>query len=108
MASITDDRAVEHARGRHADAPTRVPPTGWKDILLRTFKEIGNDRVTLVAAGVTYFLLLALFPTLTAFVSIYGLFADRSAIAEHISMLASVVPAGGLELISGQLERLTA
>jgi membrane protein len=107
MSSITHDRALQEGRGRQADAPTGVPPRGWKDILLRTFKEIGDDRVTLVAAGVTYFLLLALFPTLTAFVSIYGLFADRSTIAEHMAMLSTVVPAGGLDLVNDQLQRLT-
>ena len=96
-----------HDRGRDADAPQQIPPSGWKDILWRTYREINDDRVTLIAAAVTYYLLLALFPTLTAFVSIYGLFVDRATVAEHIGLLSSVVPEGGMAIVNDQLTRLT-
>lgn len=96
-----------HGHGRHADAPQEIPPAGWKDVLWRTYREINDDRVTLIAAAVTYYLLLALFPTLTAFVSIYGLFVDQATVAEHINMLSSVVPEGGMEIVNEQLTRLT-
>lgn len=95
------------AHGRQADAPQEIPAVGWKDVLLRTYREIGEDRVTLIAAAVTYYLLLSLFPTLTAFVSIYGLFADRATVGEHINMLSSVVPEGGMTIINEQLTALT-
>src|SRR5687768_3089948 len=75
-AAETSRRAAERHRGRTADAPTEVPPKGWKDILWRTWSEISDDRITLISAGATYYLLLSIFPTLTAFVSLYGLFAD--------------------------------
>lgn len=94
-------------RGVGATSPTSIPPKGWKDILRRTWSEISDDRILLIAAGVTYYLLLALFPTLTAFVSIYGLFTDSSTVAQHISMLAAYVPAGFLEIIKDQLTALT-
>jgi membrane protein len=106
MSSHARERAREDGRGRRADSPAEMPPLGWKDIGLRTLSEIGEDRVTLVAAGVTYYLLLALFPTITAFVSIYGLFADPATVRDHVSMLAALVPAGGLAVINDQLERL--
>jgi membrane protein len=102
----TADRAAERHRGRSAAAPQEVPPKGWKDILWRTWREISNDRVTLIAAGATYYLLLSIFPTLTAFVSIYGLFADPRTIAEHVAIVSSLVPAGGIEIIREQLTRL--
>jgi membrane protein len=60
----------------------------------------------LVAAGATFYLLLALFPALTAFVSLYGFVADPATIVDHISLLATVVPAGGLDLIRERLESL--
>jgi membrane protein len=103
----TADRAAEQHRGRSAAAPQQVPPKGWKDILWRTWREISNDRVTLIAAGATYFLLLSIFPTLTAFVSIYGLFADPRTVTEHVAIVSSLVPAGGIEIIREQLTRLT-
>lgn len=92
-------------RGQNAQSPAQIPPGGWKDVLWRTFKEIGDDRVTLVAAGATYFLLLALFPSLTAFVSLYGLFTDPATVAEHVTTLSSFIPEG-VQIIQEQLARV--
>ena len=61
--------------GRAADHPAEIPPRGWKDILIRTYRSISEDRVTALAAGVTYYVLLALFPGIAALVSIYGMIA---------------------------------
>lgn len=97
----------DSVHGRNATSPHQIPPPGWKDVLWRTYKEIGADRVTLIAAAVTYYLLLALFPTLTAFVSIYGLFTEPATVTEHVRLLSSVVPAGGMAIIDEQLTRLT-
>lgn len=99
-----EDRAPE--RGRQATAPQRIPPEGWIPILKRVFASLGEDRVMLTAAGVTYYTLLALVPALTALVSIYGLFADRATVLEHVGLLAGIVPEGGLDIISEQLERI--
>ena len=48
-----------------------VPARGWKDILLRVWKNIGKDRVVVVAAGVTFYSVLALFPAIAALVALY-------------------------------------
>lgn len=61
--------AKEHGRGRDAHRATAIPFAGWKDILWRTYGQVSKDRVLLVAAGVTFYALLALFPALTALVS---------------------------------------
>ncbi|HZY69348.1 MAG TPA: YhjD/YihY/BrkB family envelope integrity protein, partial [Devosia sp.] len=107
MASIASERLHQTGRGRQAEAPQKIPARGWKDVLFRTFKEVGDDRVTLIAAGVTYFLLLALFPTISAMVSVYGIFADPATVQDHMTALSGVVPAGGLEIINEQLTRLS-
>ena len=60
----------------------------------------------MIAAAVTYFLLLSLFPTMTAFVSIYGLFTDPATVTEHLQLLSSFVPEGGMEILNEQLTRL--
>lgn len=100
-------RKHETGRGRHAYGPTEMPARAWKDILWRTWSEISDDRITLVAAGATYFLLLALFPTIVAFVSVYGIFADASTVNRHVALLAGIVPAGGMAILDEQLTRLT-
>lgn len=95
-------------RGRAADRPSEMSPRGWKDILLRTYKSISSDRVFSLSAGVTYYILLSLFPALTALVSIFGLFGDTAIIAQQVDSLALIIPAGGLDIIHQQLDRLTA
>jgi membrane protein len=62
---------AEPGRGRNAHAPWAIPSLGWKDILWRTYRDIGRDRLPSLAGGVTFYLLLATFPALAAFVSIY-------------------------------------
>jgi membrane protein len=93
--------------GEGAQTPADIPAPGWRDILWRVYEEIGNDRVLAVAAGVTFYVLLAIFPAVTALVSIYGLFADPAAIQQHLSSIASFVPGGALDVLGGQIERIT-
>src|SRR5688500_13399472 len=100
------DAAIESGRGRRADTPSKIPWEGWKDILWRTWAEFSADRITLIAAGATFYLLLALFPALAAFVSIYGFVADPVTIADHIAFLGGVLPSGGIDLIRTQLTAL--
>ena len=72
-----------------------------------TLSQIGTDRVTAVAGGITFFGLLSLFPALTAFVSIYGLVADPATIAGHLDMLESFLPQGALGIIRDQVQAIT-
>jgi membrane protein len=103
-----DDQAAEDGRGRHASSPWEIPWAGWKDILWRTYARIGDDRLLAVAAGVVFYGLLAIFPAITALVSLYGLFAKASTISEHLSLASGVLPAGGMEIIQEQINRITA
>jgi membrane protein len=100
------DASTETARGRDAEWPSQIPGRGWKDVLWRVYREIGEDRVTLIAAGAAFYLLLALFPAIGVFVSIYGFVADPATIADQVVFLGGVLPAGGLDLINDQLETL--
>ncbi len=93
-------------RGRQADHPAEIPAAGWKDILLRTYHAVGENRITLVSAGVTFFTLLAIFPAVAALVSIYGLVADPSTIAGQLHSLEGILPQGALEIVGDQVTRL--
>jgi membrane protein len=94
-------------RGRDAETPGEIPAKGWKDIAWRVYEGIQNDRVLLVAAGVTFYALLALFPATAAIVSLYGLFADASSINEHLRLASGFLPEGALEVIGDQVNRIT-
>jgi membrane protein len=100
------DRARERGRGRRALSPLQIPWTGWKDILWRTYEEIGEDRLLAIAAGVVFYSLLALFPAITAGVSVYALFADTSTIANHIADLSTLLPGGAIDIVSEQVRRI--
>ncbi|MCQ8783317.1 YihY/virulence factor BrkB family protein [Mangrovibrevibacter kandeliae] len=100
-------RSHQQGRGRQAQRPSDIPRQGWKDIFWRLWGEISDDRVMLVAAGVTYYILLAFVPGLTATISMYGLVADPHTIAEQVSMLQGIVPGGALDILNDQLNRLT-
>jgi len=78
---------------------------GWA-IARAAFAEFRTDRVLAVAAGVAFYGLLALFPTLTVLVSLYGLFAERSQIGSDIASLSEFLPAGALPIVSEQISRI--
>jgi Virulence factor BrkB len=101
-------RAGEPGRGRHARAPWHIPWKGWKDIFWRTYQQIGEDRLLAVAAGVVFYGLLAVFPAVTALVSLYGLFASPAAISDQLALLSGILPDSAVEILREQIGRLTA
>src|SRR4051812_48958640 len=60
---------LNNSRGRLADRPSEIPAPGWKDILLRVYHNISEHRVIALAAGVTFYTLLAIFPAIAALVA---------------------------------------
>lgn len=95
-------------RGRRAARPWEIPAAGWKDILWRFAREVVEDDVLTVARGVAFSGILALFPALAAFVSVYGLFADVGSAREHLAALTGLVPAAALTMIGDQMVRIVA
>lgn len=100
--------AQQIGRGREADRPGEIPSRGWKDILIRTFKEFGDDQIPLVAAGCTFYTLLALFPGVTALVALYGLVSDPTEAAQHVRTLTGVLPSSAVSLISEEMNKVAA
>lgn len=97
----------ERGRGRHADKPTQVPKQGWLDVLSRTAKEISNDNLTIVAAGVAFYAFVALVPAFAAMIGIYGLVFDPAQVSEQIKSFAQILPREVLPMLEQQLTRLT-
>jgi membrane protein len=100
--SISSEQ-VARALGSKGDAPA-----AREDILVRTYYEIQEDRLLALAAGVSFYSLLSLFPGLAAGVSVYALFADPAMISRHLSVGAGVVPAETLDLLTTEISRITA
>jgi membrane protein len=90
-------------RGRSADRPSALPASGWRDILWRVWAQIGTDNVSIVAAGVAFYSMLALFPAITAFVSLFGLVADPHQVEEQFANLRGVIPDDAWGILNDQL-----
>jgi membrane protein len=105
---LEDASRKQRGRGRRATVPWQIPWEGWKDIFWRTVHQVSEDRLLAVAAGVVFYGLLALFPTITAFVSLYGLFANPQAINEHLSLASGILPDSAVEIIREQVNRIAA
>ncbi len=101
---LTED---DISRGRTAETPSDIPSKGLKDVMWRVWRSLTQDHVMLIAGGVTFYLLLALFPALVAFLSIYGLFFDPATAVDQAEALRGVVPPAAVDLIAEQLARLT-
>lgn len=97
---------VRDERGRDAHSPGDIPVRGLWDVSLRLLSRLTSDRVTLAAAGVSFYVMLSLFPGLAALVSLYGLIADPTTIAGRLDFLSELLPADGVAMILGQLQAL--
>lgn len=96
------------SRGRSAEVPQQIPARGWKDIAWRVYAKVQDDRVMLVAAGVTFYMLLAIFPATAALVTLYGLFADASVIANNLNLVSGFLPDGAVSVIGDEIRRIAA
>lgn len=114
-AKARPSRAAPSGAGMGADGPAKEKPVkgardlsfaSWREVIKRVFASISKDRVMSVAGGVTFFGLLALFPAITALVSIYGLFADPNTINTHLGLLSEVLPADVTSIVSDQINRI--
>jgi membrane protein len=79
----------------------------WRQVLVRTWKEAGDDNVGLLAAGVAFYGFLAFVPLLASAVLTYGLVADPETVAEHIRTLARTLPREAAAIIADQLQAIT-
>src|SRR4029077_7095452 len=75
---------------------------------VRTYREIQDDRLLALAAGVAFYSLVSLFPAIAAGVSSYALFANVGTISKHLSIAADIVPAGSLDLLGEEISRIAA
>jgi membrane protein len=92
--------------GGQAERPTQIPARGWLQVAKRGWKEAKADNVPLLAAGVAFYAFLAIFPALIALVSIYGLFADPTTIANQLKSLTEALPPAAQQVITDQVTML--
>ena len=103
---MTDRDPTSAAEG--AQSPAQVPPQGWLDIGRSVWTKVEKNRVFAVSAGLTFYGILAIFPTVTALISIYGLFSDPAIIQKQLMDMSGVLPEGAISIIGDQAQRIAA
>lgn len=89
--------------GEKAESPAEIPARGWKEIAWRVWRNFGDHNVSLVAAGVALFALLAIFPALNVSVNIYALAASPSEVLDHLAPIQQLVPEEAFAILENQL-----
>jgi membrane protein len=94
------------AHGRGAERVRDIPKAGWRDIAWRVKDEIAEDNLSMIAAGVAFYLFFAMVPALAAVVSIYGLIADPQQVQQQIQALSGMLPQEAATIIQEQLQQV--
>ncbi len=92
--------------GRKARGPTQIGRDGWRDIAWRIWQRFNDNRLLLVSAGATFYLLLSIVPLLAIFVALYGLVFDASNVVSQINQVAPYLPGDARTIVEDQLKRL--
>ena len=102
LLSISGGCARKPAKG----LSNRFDLASWRQLLRRVWGKLERNHVSMMSAGVAFYALLSIFPALSALISIYGLFADRSDVQREVDLFAGILPAEALTLLSDQMNSL--
>lgn len=100
------ERVEAHRRGRKATAPDDIPREGWLDIIWRVVRAARRDRITIFAAGIAFYALLALFPTIAAVISLWGLLFDPVEAGRQLYEISRFMPPDAANLIDQQAQEV--
>lgn len=87
-----------------AQSPLKFTLRDWWRVIRRTAKEVNQDNVAIIAAGVAFFTMLAIFPLITAVLSIYGYFADPTEAYNQLESVSDMLPVEAWKIISTQVQ----
>jgi membrane protein len=77
--------------------------TRWREIAWQSWREAGDDNISLIAAGVAFYGFLALVPLLGAVVLVYGMVSNPDTVVHDMHLLTSVMPPEAAGFIGQQL-----
>ena len=94
--------AQTSAETSYASRPAELGQANWKRAALRVKDGIGEDRLSLIAAGVAFFGLLAIFPAITALMAIAGLFLTPADVTDQIQQISAMLPERAGQIVIDQ------
>lgn len=92
--------------GRRTTRPLRFSFAEFRAIGVRLFNSVGEEHMTLIAAGVSFYAMLALVPTMIALISLYGFVADPADMQRLVALLRPLIPQIAYELLEAQIAAL--
>jgi membrane protein len=92
--------------GRDAKGPAEIPLRGWWQVVQRVLTESARDNLSVVSAGCAFYALFAIFPALSALISLYGIVANPADVERHFGMLVYILPPQAYDIIFEQIRRV--
>lgn len=100
--------APEPNDSRKPDGPSDLTSPAWKYIARKTVREFSSDECTDLAAALTYYAVLSIFPALLALVSVLGLVGDPAKITDALlEIVADLGPASAVETLREPITAMT-
>ena len=93
-------------RGRRADSPAAIPLVGWRDILIRVWRNARADNLNVLAACIAFYTFLALLPLIAATTLIYGSVGAPADVVRHVATLAGIFPPAVRDLVTHRVVEL--
>jgi membrane protein len=108
MTNTTGRTAAEPEDDRKPDSPADLHKRSWKYVVRKTVREFSKDQCTDLAAALTYYAVLALFPALVALISLLGVFGQGpSTVDALLKIVDQVGPASAVDSLRPTIERLS-
>ena len=106
--STTERHAPAPDDPRKPDTPDDLTKGSWKFVARKTLREFSDDECTDLAAALTYYAVLAIFPALLALISLLGIVGQGRATSDALlGIVEDLGPASAVETLRGPLEQLT-
>ena len=105
MQTRHDDGRAGRRDGDAPETPAKLPKGAWGGVLKRTIREFKRDNLTDLAAALTYYGVLSIFPLLLVLVSILGL-VGKSATQPLIDNVGTVAPGAAKDIVTSAIQNL--
>jgi membrane protein len=93
---------------RKPDSPTDVTKPSWQYIAKKTLREFTKDQCPDLAAALTYYAVLSLFPALLALVSLLGVFGQaEKTTSALLDIVQRIAPGSTVDIIRQPIEEVT-
>ena len=102
-----DGAAPDPESSGKPDSPDDLEKRSWKYVFGKTFREFSSDQCTDIAAALTYYSVLSIFPGLVAIFSLLGIVGQGQAASDAVlEIIGQVAPGDTAKAIRGPIEQM--